>query len=342
MSTAKFHLSLNVRDLRRTADFLELLLGQQPAALHADYAKFELADPPVVLSFIPSDLPPGGGLNHLGFRLPNHAALAALEARLAEAGIELQREESVVCCHSRQTKAWVTDPAGNSWELYVLEDEPAPSDAACEPQTTSIAPVRSSEAAPASAVWAHRLGQAIPTRIDAADASLDEIVLEGSLNARHTAAERAALLKEAARALRPGGLLRIRGLSADRPLLGEPQLPGPAAAVRQVPTSRELLEAVRAAGFAGIELVTFGETYTFSHAGAELRETRLQAWRGGNPQHANRTVIYRGPFAEVRDDTGTVLRRGEAARIDEATWQRWHSSGIAEQFVLLVPVGERT
>ena len=48
-----FHLSLNVADLRRSIAFYRVLFGVEPAKCHDDYAKFDLADPPVVFSLVP-------------------------------------------------------------------------------------------------------------------------------------------------------------------------------------------------------------------------------------------------------------------------------------------------
>src|ERR1700731_1775691 len=94
-STVRFHLSLNVADLARSVEFYRFLFASEPAKLHADYAKFELEDPPVVLSLEPTPRATGGPLNHLGFRLPDAAALVAMQERLGRAGISPQREEGV-------------------------------------------------------------------------------------------------------------------------------------------------------------------------------------------------------------------------------------------------------
>ncbi len=70
-----------------------------PAAKRrADYAKFELADPPLVLSLEPCGASSGGALNHVGFRLADAAALVELQRRLEVAGIDSIREEGVECC----------------------------------------------------------------------------------------------------------------------------------------------------------------------------------------------------------------------------------------------------
>src|SRR5579885_162088 len=104
----RFHLSLNVSSLDRAVGFYRVLFGKEPAKQRPDYAKFELDDPPLVLSLEPTAPGAGGALNHLGFRLPDSAALVAMQERLERAGIRSRREEGVECCYARQTKFWVT------------------------------------------------------------------------------------------------------------------------------------------------------------------------------------------------------------------------------------------
>jgi catechol 2,3-dioxygenase-like lactoylglutathione lyase family enzyme len=54
----KFHLSLNVPNLRQAVEFYRTPFGVGPAKRHADYAKFELDDLPVVYSLVPHPLRP--------------------------------------------------------------------------------------------------------------------------------------------------------------------------------------------------------------------------------------------------------------------------------------------
>jgi len=117
----RFHLSLNVSDLARAVTFYRTLFGVEPAKQRGDYAKFELDDPPLVLSLEPTPRGAGGVLNHLGFRMPDVTTLVAMQERLERAGIRSQREEGVECCYARQTKFWVTDPDQTLWEMYTLD-----------------------------------------------------------------------------------------------------------------------------------------------------------------------------------------------------------------------------
>ena len=123
-TTTTFHVALNVTDLPRAISFYRAVLGREPAKQRADYAKFELADPPLALALNP--VPSGAGaqrLAHLGIRVGSAAALEEARARITAAGIPLRDEGETVCCYALQRKFWVADPDGNEWEFYeLLED----------------------------------------------------------------------------------------------------------------------------------------------------------------------------------------------------------------------------
>jgi catechol 2,3-dioxygenase-like lactoylglutathione lyase family enzyme len=118
-----FHISLNVRDLSRSIAFYEVFLGVAPAKSRPDYAKFELEDPPVVLSLEPAGKVSGSTLNHLGLRMTAPETLVDIQRRLEDRGYATRRENGVACCYARQTKFWVRDPDGRRWEVYVLEED---------------------------------------------------------------------------------------------------------------------------------------------------------------------------------------------------------------------------
>src|SRR5262245_29415956 len=97
-SLLKFHASFNVSQLERSITFYRVFLNVEPAKVREDYAKFELAEPPVVLSLIPGR--PGGNINHVGLRVRNTEELVEVQRRLETAGIVTQREEGVECCYA--------------------------------------------------------------------------------------------------------------------------------------------------------------------------------------------------------------------------------------------------
>lgn len=115
-----FHLSLDVTDLGDAVAFYRELFGVSPAKEKPGYAKFELLDPPVALALQEAREP---GLSHLGIRVASPAEVEDASARLKERGLVAFDERDTSCCYARQSKVWVTDPAGNPWEVYtVLED----------------------------------------------------------------------------------------------------------------------------------------------------------------------------------------------------------------------------
>ncbi len=125
-----FHLSLSVPDLDAAAAFYRDLFGVEPAKERPGYVKFELLDPPVALALRQADAP---ALSHLGIRVESPSDVEAASERLSESGLATLDEHDTTCCYARQDKVWVSDPAGNRWEIYtVLEDvEQAYDDSAC-------------------------------------------------------------------------------------------------------------------------------------------------------------------------------------------------------------------
>ena len=123
-----FHVSLNVKSIPDAIARYRKILGAEPAKVRADYAKFELADPPLVLSLNLGGAP--GTVGHLGIRYPEPTTVAA-ELRRAEAdSLEPVRQDGVTCCYAKADKFWVHDADGVAWEMYTVladaEPEPAP------------------------------------------------------------------------------------------------------------------------------------------------------------------------------------------------------------------------
>jgi catechol 2,3-dioxygenase-like lactoylglutathione lyase family enzyme len=119
----KFHASLNVSDLARSVRFYAALLGAGPVKQYADYAKFEIDEPPLVLSLKPKRACAGGPLNHLGLRVVTVEHLRQIQARLTAVGARIGEQDDVKCCYARQTKLWITDPDETLWEVYVLHED---------------------------------------------------------------------------------------------------------------------------------------------------------------------------------------------------------------------------
>lgn len=305
----RFHLSLNVTDLARSVTFFRVLLGVEPAKVRADYAKFEPDSPPLVLSLEPArEVARGGALNHVGFRLPDAKSLVAMQERLERAGMPTKREDGVECCYAKQTKFWAHDPDGNLWEVYTFDGD-LEHRGAGQSETVVLGSAATCSAPREPRVWEHRMNEPVPARVPAETATLDEVRLRGTLNLPLSAAERDALFADVRRALRPGGRVFVHVLTGEREV-SNPELPGPAGAVRAVPFESDPLAALSAAGFVGARLLKFDAKPCFVRAGVGMRETQLDAFAPTADTGDAVDVMYKGPFAELRDDAGRVFARG--------------------------------
>jgi catechol 2,3-dioxygenase-like lactoylglutathione lyase family enzyme len=333
-SLVKFHVSLNASDLERSIAFYRVLLGVEPAKVRQDYAKFELEEPPLVLSLIPGHS--GGNLNHVGLRVRATEELVDIQKRLETAGILTKREEGVECCYARQTKFWVSDPDRLLWEVYVFHEDIGERGDAAVPMVTLE---RQATTSKPPSNWTHHLGIGFPERVPHESNSLDEVSLEGSFNAKPEAANRDRLIPEALRALRPGGEIRLHGLTADRSGNGgKLDLPGPAAAVEFVPTPAEVAAELARAGFVDIEIALLSKTAYFVVDGVPMRECRIRAKKPGHrPAQKAHHAVYRGPLAEVKDDYGNVFRRGELTPLNVHDWQMLAKSAAGDAFLFLAP-----
>jgi catechol 2,3-dioxygenase-like lactoylglutathione lyase family enzyme len=325
----KFHLGLNVADVDRAVAFYRTLFGIEPAKHFADYARFEVQDPPLVLTLNPSPRSAGGALNHVGLRVTSSDRLVAIQQRLEVAGIRTQREEGVECCYARQTKFWVSDPDRNLWEIYTLEEDLehsgfGGSDADTAPQSVSPTdPV----------VWEHLLVFPVPERIPFADGAVDEIRLEGTFNADLAPGVTSRLIADALRVLRPGGRIAVHGLVSDRPFPGVPSLPGPAAVVRRIPVETQPLDELSAAGFTGLNYEKLGDIHCFQAGRVELREMRLTGIKPFlDDARAPHFVLYKGPFTQIATENNQIFPRGERVQVDAANWRLLRQPPFAEHF----------
>lgn len=326
----RFHLSLNVDDLARSVEFYRVLFDAEPAKLRSDYAKFELAEPPLVLSLEPNHAPRGGKLNHLGFRLQNSEILVEMQRRLESHGHSTSREEGVECCYARQTKFWIADPDANLWEMYTLEEDLEHRGMGKAPRV----PTEVVNIGPAPAIWAHRLGEPMPATILAQAASVDEVVLEGTFNAALSAEVRRGFLDEVFRILKPGGQLSLHQLTArvSLPLLRE-RLPGPAAVVDAIPTAAEVIADLEAAGFAELHFSKLGDGPYFAADGVDCRETRLSAIKPAATETGRtQEVLYKGPAKSITDDAGNRFERGVWTVTSEESARRLRSGPLADHF----------
>jgi catechol 2,3-dioxygenase-like lactoylglutathione lyase family enzyme len=133
MARNTFHVALYVKDLDAAVARYRTLLGQEPAKVRHDYAKFEIADPPVILSLNAGGVP--GTVSHLGIRYPGTGDVASELARARREGVELLEQKGATCCYAKADKFWVRDADGMPWEMYTLLED-------AETETASDASLR--------------------------------------------------------------------------------------------------------------------------------------------------------------------------------------------------------
>lgn len=300
----QMELGLSVSRLDAAVEFYATLFGLPPVRRLTEFARFEVDDPPLILTLRSGLVEAGGGLNHVGFRVDDSARLIEIQHRLESAGIATQREEGVECCYSRQTKFWVTDPDANLWEIYSLE---------ADLDHAEVGSHDPAESAATPMVWGHRHGEPLPSSIPCEDATVDEIHFDGTLDAAIEDEARAALLREAFRVLASGGSLGVAATLDD------------SVSVPPIITSLEN------AGFRGVQI----EQLRVGHDPASKPQTalRLSAIKpdAGDARTGYR-VVYRGPALEVELENGRRFRRGERRDVDRSTWLLCQSPGFSNSF----------
>jgi len=124
-NTLQTHASIDTADLAASIAFYRALLGAEPALVRADYARFDLVEPALVLGLnaargsVPAST---GAVEHLGIRFEADAGLDAARGRLARLGVALAEEADTECCYARLTRFWAVDPSGVRWELFIARE----------------------------------------------------------------------------------------------------------------------------------------------------------------------------------------------------------------------------
>jgi extradiol dioxygenase family protein len=143
INTLKAHLAINVRDVEKSMEFYKGLFGIDPSKVRTGYAKFDITNPPLNLTLNEVPFEGSGALSHLGIQVASTGDVLAMKQKWEAAGLVPREEMQTTCCYALQDKAWVSDPDGNEWEVFVvLEDnlaEAKSNDATCcTPTFTAI------------------------------------------------------------------------------------------------------------------------------------------------------------------------------------------------------------
>jgi catechol 2,3-dioxygenase-like lactoylglutathione lyase family enzyme len=142
----KAHLALNVRNVQASIEFYRKMLGLEPSKIRTGYAKFDVQNPPLNLTLNENSFQERGALSHLGIQVASTADVLAMRDKWVDEGLLTREEMQTNCCYATQDKAWVRDPDGNEWEVFVVLQDNLPETAPCEcgdkvVPTTEVEPV---------------------------------------------------------------------------------------------------------------------------------------------------------------------------------------------------------
>lgn len=126
VNTLKAHLAINVGSVERSIEFYRKMFGVEPAKVRTGYAKFDVQEPPLNFTLNERVGVQRGAISHLGIQVASTADVLALREGWREAGLLPRDEMQTSCCYAVQDKAWVTDPDGNEWEVFVVLEDNLP------------------------------------------------------------------------------------------------------------------------------------------------------------------------------------------------------------------------
>lgn len=120
INTIKAHLAINVRDVEKSIDFYKRMFGIEPSKVRTGYAKFDVANPPLNFTLNQVAFTDSGALSHLGIQVETSEDVVAMRDAWKQKGLAPREEMQTTCCYALQDKAWVHDPDGNEWEVFVV------------------------------------------------------------------------------------------------------------------------------------------------------------------------------------------------------------------------------
>jgi ubiquinone/menaquinone biosynthesis C-methylase UbiE len=174
-----------------------------------------------------------------------------------------------------------------------------------------------------------------------ADASVDVVVSDCVLNLVRPD-DKARLFREIHRVLKPGGRAVISDIVSDEDvperLQRDPELW--AGCISGAMREDRFLDAFEEAGLYGITLVARPDAPWRTVEGIEFRSVTVTAYKGkeGACWDRRQAVVYRGPFKEVIDDDGHVLRRGVRVAVCDKTFNIYRRPPYAEHFSFVEPL----
>ncbi len=172
------------------------------------------------------------------------------------------------------------------------------------------------------------------------DNSVDVVVSNCVLNLVDSA-EKNRLFAEIFRVLRPGGRAVISDIVSDETVPHKMQQDGHlwSGCISGALQEKEFIDAFVDAGFQGVHMPNYQSEPWQIVGGLEFRSATVIAYKF--PEDAcwehNEAVIYRGPYASVRDDDGHEFVRGFRTAVCRKTFQKMQSEPYSNDFLAISP-----
>ena len=119
----RMHVSLYVSNINQTVEFYQKLFNQPASKVKEAYAKFELENPSLIISFVENSERVQSNFGHLGIQVDSKDELEKRLESVRNTGLSILEEEGTNCCFALQDKFWVTDPDGVQWEVYYFHND---------------------------------------------------------------------------------------------------------------------------------------------------------------------------------------------------------------------------
>ena len=173
-----------------------------------------------------------------------------------------------------------------------------------------------------------------------ADNSIDVVVSNCVLNLV-ASDEKAELFREIFRVLKVGGRAVISDIVSDEPIPQAMQQDADlwSGCISGAFEERDFLDAFTRAGFHGVTLQTLQSSPWQTVQGIEFRSATVIAYKGDDTEclEHNEAVMYRGPYAQVVDDSGHTFERGKRTAVCRKTFQLMTSLPYDDDFVGIEP-----
>lgn len=175
------------------------------------------------------------------------------------------------------------------------------------------------------------------------DASVDLVLSNCVLNLVGSD-EKQELFREIARVLKKGGRAAISDIVSDEDvpeaMQNDPDLWS--GCISGAMREDRFMQAFADVGLYGVEVAAYQSEPWAVVEGIEFRSMTVIAYKGkeGPCKEHNEAVIYKGPWREVRDDDGHVLKRGERTAVCRKTFDIYNSEPYADSIIPVRPLVE--